>query len=67
MNLKTAHMETTESDYLHSAPVNLIMQAAFDNFYLIKGYILSISTHFTQCSKLLSLSKQRRKQQLATA
>jgi len=37
MKFKTAHMETTESDYLHWAPVNLIMQAAFDNFYLIKG------------------------------
>jgi len=54
MKFKTAHMETTESDYLHWDPVNLIMQAAFDNFYLIKGYI---STHFTQCSELLGLSK----------
>ena len=37
MKFKTAHMETTDSDYLHWAPVNLIMQAAFDNFLLNKG------------------------------
>jgi hypothetical protein len=57
MKSKTVHMETRETDYLHSAPVKLIMQAAFDNFYLIKGYILRISTHFMQCSELFSLSK----------
>jgi hypothetical protein len=57
MKFETARMEMRESDYLHWDPVNLIMQAATDNFYLIKGYILSISTHFTQCSELLSLSK----------
>jgi hypothetical protein len=58
MKSKTVRMETTECEYLHSAPVKLVMEAASDNFLLNEGLYSVMSTHFTRCSEhILSLSK----------